>query len=259
MNRNDAQAVAADYERFKDLTFESFRQLAQSEGLTCYQQIGFPDSYRQGHEEAIFRDICRKLPQLGETQKVVLDIGPGCSELPRFLIDKCRQQHHELILCDSAEMLAHLPDSPKVRKIPGYYPTDTHAVFDDYCSRVDALVCYSVLHYVFVEQPLFEFLDRTMSLLAPGGSCLLGDIPNVSKRKRFFSSEAGIRCHQDFTGHPEVPEVTFNCLEPGKIDDAVVLAILSRCRAAGFDAYVLPQPAELPIATRREDILIHRP
>src|SRR5256885_8167314 len=29
---------------------------------------------------------------------------------------------------------------------------------------------------------------------------LIGDIPNVSQRKRFFSSPAGIKFHQEFTG-----------------------------------------------------------
>ena len=47
--------------------------------------------------------------------------------------------------------------------------------------------------------------------------------------------------------------------EPGKIDDAVILGLLARSRAAGFDAYVVTQPEELPMATRREDILIRRP
>ena len=54
-------------------------------------------------------------------------------------------------------------------------------------------------------------------------------------------------------------QVEFNVPEPGKIDDGVVLGILARCRAAGFDAYVLPQPPELPMANRREDVLVQRP
>ena len=45
---------------------------------------------------------------------LVLDVGPGCSDLPRLLIDLCRQQRHHLLLCDSAEMLAHLPDEPNL-------------------------------------------------------------------------------------------------------------------------------------------------
>jgi hypothetical protein len=38
-----------------------------------------------------------------------------------------------------------------------------------------------------------------------------------------------------------------------------VFALLGRARAAGFDAYVVPQGAALPLANRREDVLITRP
>jgi hypothetical protein len=53
--------------------------------------------------------------------------------------------------------------------------------------------------------------------------------------------------------------VRFNVLERGEMDDAVVIALVSRARAAGFDAWLLPQPAGLPMANRREDIVIARP
>src|SRR5262249_16034137 len=65
--------------------------------------------------------------------------------------------------------------------------------------------------------------------------------------------------HQAYTGTDDVPTVAFNALERSKIDDAVVLAVLARARAAGFDAYLLPQSPDLPMANRREDILITRP
>ncbi|MCI0457815.1 MAG: hypothetical protein L0Z62_12675 [Gemmataceae bacterium] len=252
-------AVEADYRRFKDLTFEGFRALARSEGLSRYQQIGFPDAYRRGHEEAIFADMTAKLTNLHGRGKVILDIGPGCSDLPRLMIDLCLRQGHTLLLCDSAEMLAHLHDAPGVVKIPGRYPDESGPIFDEFRGGVDAILCYSVLHYVFVEQPLFNFVDRSLELLGEGGQMLLGDIPNVSKRKRFFRSGAGVGCHQHYTGTDEVPAVEFNTPEVGKLDDAVILGILARCRAAGFDAYIVPQAPGLPMANRREDILIHRP
>ena len=174
-------AVSADYQRFQDLTFDGFRDLARADGLSCYQQIGFPDSYRQGFESLIFDDVCAKLPALLDRGKVILDVGPGCSELPYLLLELCRRQSHMLLLCDSAEMLAHLPDGPGVVKVPGRYPRESGHALADYAGRVDALLSYSVLQYVFVEQPLCEFLDRSLLLLAEGGRMLLGDVPNVSK------------------------------------------------------------------------------
>jgi hypothetical protein len=106
---------------------------------------------------------------------------------------------------------------------------------------------------------VFAFIDKACELLSDDGEMLIGDIPNVSKRKRFFSSQSGIECHKKFTGRDELPKVDFMVVEDKKIDDAVIFAILQRYRNFGFDTYLLPQGQKLPIATRREDILITKP
>ena len=88
---------------------------------------------------------------------------------------------------------------------------------------------------------------------------LMGDIPNIAMRKRFFASAAGEESHRRYTGRDEKPVVGFNRLEPGHMDDSVVLSVLMRARAQGFHAWVLPQAPDLPMANRREDLLIRRP
>jgi hypothetical protein len=112
---------------------------------------------------------------------------------------------------------------------------------------------------VFAEGNLFHFLDTCLALLANGGELLLGDVPNQTMRKRFFSSPAGVATHQRHSGSDELPAVRFNQLEPGQVDDSVVLSLLARARAQGFHAWVVPQAVDLPMANRREDILIRRP
>jgi 2-polyprenyl-3-methyl-5-hydroxy-6-metoxy-1,4-benzoquinol methylase len=251
--------TTTDFDRFANLTFDGFRELATADGLSRYQRIGFPDAYRDGYEAAIYRDVLGKLSNLSRRSQTVFDIGCGCSDLPFLLTNTCERQGHRLVLCDSAEMLGHLADEPFVRKAPGCFPRDTAEVVREYAGRVDAVLVYSVLQYVFVDLPLFDFVDACLELLAPGGQLLIGDVPNVSKRKRFFASAAGVKCHRAFTGTDELPAVTFNVPERSKIDDAVVLSVLGRARAAGFDAYVVPQAAGLPMANRREDVLIVRP
>lgn len=257
MVRSETKPAEADH-RFASLTYEDFRKLALDPSLSCYEKIGFPNSYREGKEEAIFQDILGKVSALGTRGKTVLDIGPGCSQLAHMIIDLCEGQGHTLVLVDSPEMLGHLPDRPFLRKVPGYFPR-CEALLAEYANRVDAVITYSVAHYPFVESSVFDFLDRALMLLAPGGELLVGDIPNVSKRKRFFSSPAGVRYHQEFVGRDEQPAVTFNQPEPGKMDDAVILGLLLRARLAGYDSYVLPQRADLPMANRREDLLIRKP
>lgn len=248
----------ANADRFGNLTFDGFRELATEAGLSRFQRIGFPDNYRDGYEAAILRDVRSKLTNLDHRGQAVFDIGCGCSDLPRLLADQCRRHGHELVLCDSTEMLGHLPNEPFIRKVAGCFPKDAELI-SEHAGRVDAILVYSVLQYVFVEGSVFDFVDACLSLLAPGGQLLIGDIPNVSKRKRFFASAAGVACHRAYTGTNEIPAVAFNAIERSKIDDAVVLGIVGRARAAGFDAYVVPQAPDLPMANRREDILIVRP
>jgi hypothetical protein len=240
------------------LDYAGFAKLATDARLSKYEKIGFPDSYRAGYEEAIFAEIRAKLPRLGERGLAVVDIGPGCSDLPTMLIEHCRTQGHQLHVIDSPEMLAQLPDAPFIDKRPGPFPK-CRAGLADLIGKVDIMISYSVLHYVFLDANPFEFIDLGVELLAPGGEFLIGDIPNVSKRMRFFASEAGAAFHRAFAGDETTPEVAFNLPSPGKIDDAVILGLLTRARAAGVDAYVLPQSPTLPMHNRREDVLIRKP
>jgi hypothetical protein len=248
-----------DAQRFAELSFDDFRRMARDESLTSNEKIGFPDSYRQGHEPNIFADIVRKVPALAERNKLILDIGPGCSELSSLLVERCRTAGHQLVLVDSQEMLEHIADEPFIHKLPAFYP-DCDALFERYRGAMDGIVVYSVFHYMFKEANIWTVLDRSMSLLKHGGALLFGDIPNVSKRKRFFSSTTGIRFHQAFTRQDgDVPQVEWNRIEPVKIDDGVLLGLVMRARLAGYDAYMVPQDPALPMANRREDLLIVRP
>jgi len=245
--------------RFAKLKFEDFKSMAVDKTLSRYEKIGFPDSYRSGQEEGIFKDITNKLTNINKMNMTVVDIGPGCSDLAFMLIDLCRAREHSLVLIDSQEMLEQLPDDNFITKVPAYYPDECEWIFKKYAHKVAAILTYSVLHYVFVEGNIFNFLDRSLSLLNDGGEMLIGDIPNISKRKRFFHSPNGIKFHQEFTGKNELPSIQFNIIEEEQIDDAVILSIIMRCQQSGFDAYCLPQPEDLPMANRRDDILIKRP
>jgi hypothetical protein len=163
-----------------------------------------------------------------------------------------------LHLVDSAEMLALLPDSPCVHKTPAVYP-DCPALLEELAGKADAIIAYSLLHYIFVENNIWRFLDASLALLAPQGHLLLGDIPNVSMRKRFLGSAAGEAFHRSYTGRGDAQMATRCTIEAGSIDDSVIFALLQRARAAGYHAFVVPQRAGLPMHDRREDVLIVRP
>ena len=246
-------------DRFQNLDFNGFKELAKDKTLSSHEKIGFPDSYRAGKEADIFADVLGKMPNLKRERQTVVDIGAGCGALALLLIEYCLERNDTLVLIDSEEMLAQLPDDKGIIKIPAYYPNDCQNFLDEYAGKADAVLTYSVLHYVFDEGNLFKFLDATLGLLAVGGEFLVGDVPNISKRKRFFSSPTGVRFHQEFMKTEDLPQVEFNRIESGQMDDAVLISLMSRARLAGFDAYILPQSENLPMANRREDIFIKRP
>lgn len=243
---------------FDGIGFDDFKRFARDENLSRYERIGFPDDYRKGFEEHIFSDILSKLSVLHRFDKLVLDIGPGCTDLPQMLIQHCLNYRQHLHLVDSSEMLALLPDHDMITKTPALFPCCPE-LLDFLYGKVDAIICYSVLHYILIDVAFFRFLDLSLSLLAPGGQMLIGDIPNISMRKRFFASENGINYHQSFMNTSEKPKVSFNKIEHDQIDDAIIFSLLQRARAQGFHAYVLPQSSHLPMSNRREDILIINP
>lgn len=241
-----------------NLTYDKFRDLAKNNKLTANEKIGFPDSYRKGLEKYILEDLLSKLTNFKKNNQSVLDIGPGCGDLPKLLINLCKQQNHTLVFNDSEEMLSFHEDQDNLYKVPGMFPGSYKSI----CAvqeKYDVILCYSVFHYIFVETNVWNFLDKCLMLLKPGGQLLIGDIPNISKRKRFFSSEAGINYHHEFMKTKNNPEVLYNKIEEQKIDDAILLSLIMRAQISGFDAYILPQGQKLPMYNRRDDILIMRP
>lgn len=245
---------------FDDLTFDKFRKLALDNSISKFNKVGFPDSYREGKEKYIFQDIIQKVKNLDSRNQKVLDIGPGCSELPVFIIDYLEKKNSKLTLIDSVEMLNQLPDKDHLEKIPGMFPND----FRDFCQNMrgkfNAIISYSVIQYVFSESNLWSFLDDCLLMLDVQGELLLGDIPNISMRNRFFESEEGIKLHRKYTGDPEaLPKVFHNKVQKNFIDDSVCLSIISRARSNGFHAWLIPQNEKLTFSNRREDILIKRP
>jgi len=238
--------------------FEDFKPLANDSSLSKYQKIGFPDEYRSGKEEAIFNDIVDKLKFQKKEGKVFLDIGPGCSDLPNMIHDLCEKSNYEILLVDSQEMLDLLPQRTNTTKYQGRFPDDVFELITNYQGGVDYILTYSTLLCIFYDSCIYKFIDAAVSLLKPGGRFLIGDVPNISKRKRFFSSENGKQFHKEFMKTDEDPQVQHGQLEIGQIDDGVISGILQRYRGFGFDTYLLPQNEGLPFANRREDILIVR-
>jgi hypothetical protein len=246
------------YARFAGLRFDDFQRMARDQSLSPNERSGFPESYRAGAEGAILADMLAKLPALGGEQATVVDIGCGATPLTLAISKLCQDHGHQLLLIDGPDVLAQLPEAPGVTKLVARFP-DLPLNGADWTARCDAIIAYSVMQFVFVEASIFGFLDAALSMLRPAGRILLGDLPNHSMRRRFLASEAGRAFHREYMQTDEEPDVSWPVLPASELDDASVIALLSRARAAGFHAWLMPQAAGLPMANRREDLVIERP
>lgn len=220
--------------RVERITFDQFKEMAKDKTLSSHEKIGFPDSYRESYAEAIFDDIISKLPDIDKSQKKIADIGCGCDTLAHLMINRCEKNGNALYMLDSAEMLNLLSDDKGINKVAGKFPNESAEFIDAERNSFNAILVYSVMHHVCLEDNLFTFIDRAVELLAPGGRLLLGDLPNRTKRKRFFLSPQGIKTHREYTGDPNAqPPVNLFEIESEKLDDAIIFAILQRYRGGG--------------------------
>lgn len=136
----------------------------------------------------------------------------------------------------------------------------------DLGERFSLVIAYGVVNCLGEEAELMAFVDKAIACLAPGGRLLLGDIPNVDKKRRFLETAAGRAFEAEWqramasspSSSAERPALDPN-VRLLRYDDALVLRLLGRCRGRGLNAYVLPQPPDLPFGLSREDILIERP
>lgn len=236
------------------MDYDDFGKLAADPQLSAKRKVARLEDM---DESAIFPDIAAKTSL--EPAKTVLDIGCGCSRPTVELIEFCHRRGIACVLVDHPKMIQPLEKykqkMPRLTLIGDRFPSARpriQAVGGEY----DVIICYSVLHYV-KDMNIFKFVDEIVELLAPGGRLLLADLPNESKKQRFLATEFGREFHQRWSGG-QPPAARNREQLPALIDDSVVLQLISRYRAAGFEAYVLPQPAGLPFCYSREDVLITR-
>ena len=208
---------------------------------------------QKGAEKRVLSDILHKLALAPEDR--LLDIGCNIGNLLiplSFFVGHATGIDHPSCI---DRLRRRLPDdSPEL--IAGNFLEITIK------GKFDKILCYSVLHYL-AAAALFPFLDKAMSLLAPGGRALLGDIPNQSRKQRFLASEEGKRFLREWESlRATQPEVEPD-LPPDddlvQFTDELVAEIVARYRQQGFDVQVLAQSPDLPFGHTREDILLSRP
>ena len=203
--------------------------------------------------------------QAGET---ILDLGCGFGEVSLSIYNESTDLDLSVVFVDIQPITKKILDNWKAKAnislVSGIFP-DVIDEIEKERREYDVIVAYSVLHYT--DQPK-DFIEKAVSLLAPGGRLFLAVLPNINKRGRFVSPLSGrsfeanwknidiselpiYETHIDFQKNSEV--------STPQINDDLILWSLECFRCLGFDVYVLPQTESLPYCYTREDLLIVRP
>lgn len=227
------------------LSYNDFVNRANDSNLSLNEKIGFDFIARnEKFEGIIWEDILTKLFILKSKGKKVLDIGCGCSGLPRRLIKLCRENEHTLVLCDSPEMLSCLVNSSEnsneknINKVGGLFPACSKDIIK-ICPNYDVIIVYGVIHCV---PDYISFVTGCLSLLAKGGQLLIGDIPNDLKKERFFINETSVSLSKDD--------------KINSTDDNYMFEIMCLAHENNCDAYLVPQNCNIPFSCFRDDLLI---
>lgn len=235
--------------------FDYYKKTSKDSNLTTTEKCG--RYFNQIDDELnIFDDIYSKLPALTRENSLIIDIGCGCSEPVKKLIENSHIYKNNLVLVDSDEMLSLLPEAENITKVGVQFPDESFV--ETYQNKADAIIVYSVFHCVYLENDFITFVDSLVKLLNSGGTLLLADLPNATKKKRFLSSEQGKAFHKEWSGNEETPEISWNQFEAGSLDDSLVIMLMMRYRQMGYETYLVPQGEQLPFSNTREDILIRK-
>jgi 2-polyprenyl-3-methyl-5-hydroxy-6-metoxy-1,4-benzoquinol methylase len=236
--------IEASYNNFKE-----FSELAKSD-IKSSQKIGFDELTRNASvDQILFNDMIYKVNYLLESNLSncnILDIGCGCSYFTNYLIKYSALNNNNLYLVDSEEMLSNINTQyDKVIKIPAKFPISTHnSLMNNIVGKVDLLILNSVIHHVFLENNLMTFIESAIKYLDCFGVIYIGDIPNASMQNRQLDNYH----EDDFKRHRILGDM--------RINDSIIVSLLSYFRGLGFNAYIMPKPHSYKFSNSREDLII---
>lgn len=235
------------------ISFENFGKLANSQ-LSSTEQAGRYDIQAEA-EKLILSDVIPKLCLNSQSDLLDIGCGSGLLLIPlSFLV-------HSATGIDHAEVIAGLR-----RRFTGASLAAMAGNFLDLAigDRYSAILAYSVVHYLSSKEELFAFADKAVELLRPNGRMLIGDIPNVDRKRRFLQTKTGAeftKAWQKRTVVSSASAVQSNLSRDPEtlvFNDELILNVVERFRKRGFDVYILPQAPSLPFGYTREDVLIVR-
>lgn len=234
------------------ISFDNYGRRAKS-GMSFTEMAGRHE-FQRGGEALIIPDVIGKLGLAPDDD--LLEIGCGAGNLLIPLSFWVRS----VTGIDNADCLAALRarfDDPRVATFEGNF---LDLAID---RRYSKILVYSVVHLLADAAEVAAFVGKAASLLVPGGSLLIGDVPNQDKMARFNATERGRAVRVEYERQREAnrrPNTGFTP-EPDNrlvsLAERDVLELVADLRRKGYEAFVLPQPEGLPFCYTREDILVN--
>lgn len=210
---------------------------------------------------AICRDIRAKLDLQPNDRllEIGCNVGTLLTPLSAFVREAVGQDHPD-VLARYGD-LGLVPSN--VSFVGGMWPVSRPA------GRFDKILIYAVMITLPNQAVADAMIDACLETLQPGGRLLIGDLPNSDMRRRFLASSEGAAVsgayealrRQDHAANPAAYDGRarlFAQVEepPAFLDDGYAIGLLTRIRAAGCEAWLLPQPGDLPACHTREDLLV---
>lgn len=233
--------------------FDIYGQRASEGSLSSTELSGRYSMQAEGLRRAVL-DIHAKLALLSTDR--LLDVGCGVGDITIPL----SMMVASTSCVDHPKVLERLRNRVPLEPI-AYYPGEFSKI--SITARFEKILAYGVVICLASKEEVYEFIDKALSLLMPGGRLLVGDFVNSDKKARFVDSEKGKEFSRAWDAQVKSlpngknaedfrpnPESIFK-----HIDDRFMMETLLKYRQMGFETFLLPQPSDLAFGHTREDIL----
>jgi len=212
--------------------------------------------FQKKEEKKIIIEII-KILELNKKDKI-LDIGCGTGDIAIPLSRKVKS----VTAVDFPKIIRHLKKRADRKKIKNIKFTPSNILNLKIKKKFDKVLAYSLVHYMKNNDQLKKFLKNLLRLTSSNGIILIGEIPNISMKKRFLKSKTGKKINKKFNLNLNKLKKKYSSFQYKEkfiqIYDKEIKFMINYCNKFGADAYILPIKRGLPFSHTRINILIKK-
>lgn len=235
-------------------SFENYGILAKKN--ITHTEIAGRYSFQKQEEKNILFDIMQKMEITSDDDLLEIGCGTGSLLIPlSFFVNSATGVDHLNVISTFKTRI----NNNSIKLISGNF-LDVNLK-----EKYSKILIYSVLHCLSDEREVIAFIEKALSYLKPGGSLIIGDIPNIDKKNRFFMTDFAKKIQkkhdQKILHMIKKREENIHLVHDKNLvtfDDILIMRIMKYFREKNFETYLVPQLSNLPFCYTREDIIIKR-